>query len=102
MTGMDDALGQLERRVGEKWAAAAAARFPADVDPFDPSDWLGDEPHAEPVMQFPREQWVSYPNKRTAALIVADNMLNNADDLTDMQWTLLCRIMLYGGKTRIV
>lgn len=98
-------LDALERRVTEKWATAAASRIPADV--FDPSGWLDgvdmsawrrNLPPSAP--QFPREQWVSYPNKRTVALLIADRLLD-FDELSDEQWATLNVVMLYGGKTRI-
>src|SRR5437899_1673714 len=100
-------LEELERRVCEKWATAAAARLPLDV--FDPSGWLDGidttawnaEPLPPGTMQFPREQWASYPAKRTAALIYAERLLDFADELTDEQWITLNLVMLYGGKTRL-
>jgi hypothetical protein len=104
---MSDSLEQLERRVGEKWASAAATRFPADA--FDPSGWLdgidasewGLDELSPGTMQFPREQWASYPNARTVALLTAEAALGRADELTDEQWVTVCMVMQYGGKTRI-
>lgn len=106
-TMSSDQLKELERRVGEKWVAAAAARIPADA--FDPSGWLDSIDMSEwgasslppGTLQFPREQWASYPNKRTVALLLAERLLDDADSLTDEQWLLLCLVMQYGGKTRI-
>jgi len=105
-----DDLDVLERRVCEKWVAAAAARMPADA--FDPSSWLDgidmsawDEAMKTPLPpgtpQFPREQWASYPAKRTVALMIADRLLD-FEELTDEQWMQLCLLMQYGGKTRLV
>lgn len=102
-----DALDELERRVGEKWVAAAAARMPQwDVPEFDVDweAWFGtlDTAGALPDdwPQFPREQWARYPAKRTVVLLIADRMLD-FDELTDDQWIELCWLMQYGGKTRI-
>lgn len=52
-------------------------------------------------MQFPRERWASYPAKRTATLLMCEKLLDNADELTDQVWVLLCAAMVYGGRTRI-
>lgn len=103
-----DELGQLERRVTEKFAAAAAARTSlwSELPAFDITEWFDslDDTGAVAVPddwpQFPREQWVSYPNKRTAALLLAERLLD-AEHLTDRQWTTLCLLMSYGGKERI-
>ncbi|WP_142245552.1 hypothetical protein [Mycobacterium sp. IS-836] len=104
---MMDELDELELRVGEKWAAAAAARIPQD---FDLSHWsevfdLTDLPPATPLPpdwpQFPREQWLRYPVKRQLTLVLCENLLDRNDELTDEQWMLLCLMMQYGGKVRI-
>jgi hypothetical protein len=117
---MSEDLDVLEQRVGEKWAAAAAARMPKwESAEFDVSEWVDvakiplpvnafemstvGQPLPPPLPdtpQFPREQWVSYPAKRTAALMVADRLLD-FDELTDEQWIQLCLLMQYGGKTRV-
>lgn len=99
-----DQLETLEQRVGQKWAAAVAARIPhLDMpdDPFDFSDWLTGDPVPEPVLEFPREQWATYPAKRTVTLLLCDKLLDKADDLTDEQWMMVGLAMQYGGKTRL-
>jgi hypothetical protein len=105
---MSEDLEELERRVAEKWAAAAAARIGV-YSPgfsFDVAGWFdsladsGEVSMPDDWPQFPREQWVSYPNKRTAALLLADRLLD-FDELDDEQWSTLCLLMHYGGKTRI-
>jgi len=100
---VSDTLEVLERRVGEKWAAAVEARAPWPTSTaLDVSAWIGttkELPSGTP--QFPREQWASYPLKRMAALIYAEHMLDSATELTDEQWIALNAVMLYGGKTRI-
>lgn len=100
---MSDDLRELERRVGEKWAAAATARIPErELPVFDihMSAWQNLPPLPPGTPQFPREQWASYPARRTAALLAADRMLD-FDELTDEQWMDVCLVMQYGGKTRI-
>jgi hypothetical protein len=100
MTAVD--LDVLERRVGEKWVAAAARMPRWELPEFDMSAW--DEAMKTPlppdVPQFPREQWASYPNRRRVALMIADRLLD-FDELSDEQWVTLCMVMQYGGKTRI-
>jgi len=41
------------------------------------------------------------PAKRTVALILAERLLDDAENLTDEQWLQLCLVMQYGGKTRL-
>jgi hypothetical protein len=100
----EDALVELERHVGEKWIAAASARtpqWPLPDDPLDISTWQTDTtPLPDDWPQFPREQWASYPAKRTVTLLLCDRMLD-FDELTDEQWTHVCFLMQYGGKTRL-
>jgi hypothetical protein len=100
---MSDELQQLERRVGAKWVAAAAARTPEWAVPeaaFDMSAWTDMAPLPPGTPQFPREQWVSYPNRRAVALLLADRLLD-FDELTDEQWTQVCMVMQYGGRERV-
>lgn len=96
-------LEELERRVGAKWASVAAARMPqwaVPDDPFDIGAWQTDAMPADPdVPQFPREQWASYPAKRTTTLLLCDRMLDL--DMTDEQWAQVCFLLQYGGKTRL-
>jgi hypothetical protein len=101
--GQENALDEIERRVGEKWIAAASARIP---DNFDVSQWADmvdtdDGQRARPprVAQFPREQWASYPAKRRLVLNAVERMLDT--ELTDENWARVCLLMQYGGKTRI-
>ena len=103
---MTEALEDLERRVLARWAAAAAERTPDSFDVskwsgvYDHASWLPDDAGLPPPMQFPREQWVSYPAKRRVSLMLCDRMLD-FDVLTDEQWMLLCMTVQYGGKERI-
>lgn len=102
MSTVED-LDALERRVSEKWIAAAAARMPQwDLpdNPFDSTEWLGDvSAIPSDVPQFPREQWASYPNRRTVTLLTVDRMLDL--EMTDEQWMQVSFLMQYGGKTRL-
>jgi hypothetical protein len=105
-------LDVLERRVVEKWVAAAARMPRWELPEFDMSAWelpefdmsAWDEAMKTPLPpgtpQFPREQWASYPNRRRVALMICDRLLD-FDELTDEQWVTLCMVMQYGGKTRI-
>jgi hypothetical protein len=99
---MTEPLEELELRVGGKWVAAAAARTPEWSVPdfeFDMSAWTDVAPLPPGTMQFPREQWVSYPRRRTMSLLVVDRMLDL--DMNDEQWGQVCFLMQYGGKERI-
>lgn len=99
-------LAELERRVGEKFAAKASERIsdwdgPFD-DPFAAGNWLQTAPGSPvaPTLQFSREQWVSYPTKRLVALMALDHLLD-FPELTDEQWSTACLVWWYGGKTRV-
>lgn len=111
-----DALADLERRVTEKYAAAAQTRQQPDLlDAFDPSSWSVDldidwvavakaadasreEPSAD-LPQFPREQWVTHPHRRTVLLMVIDRYLDL--DLTEDDWRAVSWLMAFGGRERI-
>lgn len=98
------ALTELERRVGEKWAAAAAARAPQWPQALDMNEWFGAidaAPLPPGAPQFPRAQWATYPANRAVVLTACDRLLDSADELTDEQWMAVCMLMQYGGKTRI-
>lgn len=100
---MSDAdLIELEKRVTRRWQEAAAARTPQWPDVELSTDWAEamQKPLPPGTMQFPREQWVSYPNRRTIVLILADRLLD-FEELTAEQWHTLNFLMLYGGKARI-
>lgn len=102
----EEDLAALEERVGAKWAAAALARtqiWPAvDLDAFSIDTWLVNPgPIEPPQLQFPREQWVSYPTRRMVALTVCDRLLDKVDELTDEQWVTLCWALQYAGKSRV-
>ena len=91
-------LEALERRVGEKFVAVAAARTP-NLPLFDMEiDWWSGSPPSD-VPQFPRERWVSYPNRRTVTLTLIDRVLDL--DLDDPQWVQVCWLWQYGGKVRL-
>lgn len=97
-------LIELEQQVTQRWLEAVAARTPQW--PMPDMDWSTDwaeavnKPLPPGTMQFPREQWLSYPNRRAHALILANRLLD-FEDLTDEQWHTLGMLMLYGGKERI-
>ena len=97
-------LIELEERVTRRWLEAVEARTPQwpIPDPEWSTDWREamNKPLPLGTMQFPREQWVSYPNRRATALLLADRLLD-FEDLTDEQWHTLGMLMLYGGKVRI-
>lgn len=96
------ALDDMEQRVTEKFAAAAFAR----IDPqwkLDVGEWTFPDFEFEPLPpgtpQFPREQWVTYPNRRMVTLTLIDRALDL--ELTDEQWTQLTFLMGFGGRERI-
>jgi hypothetical protein len=100
------ALADLEQRVVEKWVKAAADRGPIwpAAEAMDCGSWLTDTdtaPLPAYVPQFPREQWLVYPARRTLALIMCEQTLDSGQELSDSEWSLLCLTMWYGGKTRI-
>ncbi|CAN5143809.1 hypothetical protein BH11ACT6_BH11ACT6_34570 [soil metagenome] len=116
---MHELLDQLEQRVTERYMAAAAERdrlpdSPFSTLEFDSSEWwfssrhlLGvapDGPLLEianagpPTLQFPRQQWITYPNRRAVSLVIVDRALDQADTLTDDQWYQLTFLMFYGGR----
>lgn len=91
----------LEKRVGEKFAAAVAARTPTWPVPDIEYDWAEamKKPLPPGTMQFPREQWVAMPAARTTALMLLDRLLDF--DLDDSQWLRAGLLWWYGGKTRV-
>lgn len=105
-------LNDLERSVLEKFIAARHVDWPLPDDPFDSSSWLADigsigtvdvatHGAGEPVMQFPREQWIVRPNLRLVTLMLVDRALDMADRLTDEQWAQVTFLLSFGGKERI-
>jgi len=112
-----DALAQLENQVTEKFIEKITERLP--LTPFDPTGWLTgiefgpiiDGPVLGPVIedplsstrpsgQFPREQWVVYPNRRAIALSIVGRALE-LEAITDDQWAQIAFLMAYGGKERL-
>ena len=89
-----------EKRVLARWMTAAEARGSTiPSDPFDATDWTTGEPQPATSLQFPRQQWATYPARRKVVLALCDRMLDFADRLTDEQWATLSFLVLYGGKT---
>lgn len=75
---MDD-LAALEERVRQKYLDAVGADNPAFAA-FDWSAWLAEVTVLEPLPPgtppFPREQWVTWPNRRTIGLLIADHAID--------------------------
>lgn len=96
-----DALAELERRVTEKYIAAAQTRQQPDLpDLFDLQPWLdGQPPLVPPPPQFPREQWITHPRHRAVILTIIDTALDA--ELTDDAWTTISWLMMFGGRERI-
>jgi len=95
-------LDELERRVTEKFAAKCAELVPADPfdpSPFDPACWSSSVDFGQPAVQFPREQWVTYPHRRMLALMTADRVLDF--ELTEEQWMQAGMLVAFGGRERI-
>ena len=97
---MED-LAALERRVAEKFLAYASTRLPQwelpDFD-IDWDAWRNLPPLPPGTMQYPRQQWFTYPNRRTISLAIVDRMLD-FDELTDDQWADVTFLMWYGGRS---
>lgn len=93
-------LSDLEQRVTTRWREALTAR--CGSDPFDTSNWLTSDSPIDPTTpQLPHERWAIQPVLRTVVLLLCDQMLNLADQLTDQEWNYLEFLMLYGGKTQL-
>ena len=90
-------LDDLERRVGEKFMAAAVELTPEWPHNVEMGTW---QPMAAPALQLPREQWVIYPSRRMVALLIIDRMLD-FDSLTDEQWGQVAFLYQYGGRERV-
>lgn len=94
-------LESLERRVIARYMDKCNVGWKLpDVDPLDMSDWHTGPPPAD-VPQFPREQWIVYPNRRHYVLLIADRMLDFWDDLNDKQRTDVSLLLSFGGRERI-
>lgn len=91
-----DALAELERRVTEKYVAATQAR---QVTAIDFSPWNLGVVAVSDLPQFPREQWVTYPTRRVAALLVVDVALDSELSVND--WQTISWLMFFGGRERI-
>lgn len=98
---MTEPLEELETRVTARYIEKCNIGWQLpDVEPLDTSDWyMG--PLPDDVPQFPREQWITYPNRRHYALLIADRMLDFWDDLDEPQRTQLAFLLGCGGRERI-
>ncbi|TQK29396.1 hypothetical protein [Arthrobacter sp. SLBN-53] len=54
-----------------------------------------------PPLQFPRPQWITYPNRRVVILITCDRALDLWDDLTLEQRAQIAFLLEHGGRERI-
>lgn len=95
---MSAILQDLERRVTEKLIAANRAAHPewaavtvtlSEVGTLPPPELPADWP------QFPREQWITYPHRRTCGLILADRAID-LGLLAEAEW-----LVQYAGRERI-
>ncbi len=122
-------LDDLEKRVGGRYAEKMAALWTLPDGEFSTvefgADWtehlkpVADQgrtieistvgqplpppiiPLPTPVMQFPREQWITYPQKRTISLLIADRMIDLWDTVAIEQQAQVGYLVLYGGRERI-
>lgn len=114
-------LEELEKRVPARFYEKMAELWPLPNLTVDSVDWaealksgpgkllnLGTEQeftiegtvaHAE--LQFPREQWVVYPHRRTITLLICDRMIDLWDDLTIEQKSQVGFLLTYGGRERV-
>lgn len=101
----------LEERVWEKFAAEAKRRGAIwDLPDDEVAGWaplrdaLKPDPAAPPIppeKQFPREQWITWPNRRRIALLLCERALDGPEPLDDQRWWQVSFLMQYGGKERI-
>lgn len=120
-------VAELEQRVTVRYTEKCAAEWPIPADPFDPAPWFSgvvdpnidwadvmkDQPSVPVVAtitghprtpttpQFPHEQWITYPNRRYAALLLADRLLDMWDQLDSEQRTNVALLLGIGGRDRI-
>lgn len=109
-------LDELDRRVTERFIDKTRSEWDLPETPtLDWSDWLGPAtPPAgqtieistvgqplPPPLQFPRPQWITYPNRRVVALIICDRALDMWDDLTAEQRAQIAFLIDHGGRERI-
>lgn len=104
---MSSAHEDLEQRVTARYLDLVRPTI-VDATEFDWSEaffksgttglWAIPEPD---LPQFPREQWVTYPNRRAVTLVLVDRMLDLWDELTDMQKTHVAMLLTCGGRERI-
>lgn len=98
-------LESLERRVIARYMEKCNVGWQLP----DPIDWSSDKwvddwaeaMNAQEVPQFPREQWIVYPNRRHYVLLIADRMLDLWDDLNDKQRADVSLLLSFGGRERI-
>lgn len=109
-------LDELERRVAERFMEKRCSESDiSDAPAFDWTEWLSPmTPPAgrtiemstagqplPPPLQFPRPQWITYPNRRVVILITCDRALDLWDDLTLEQRAQIAFLLEHGGRERI-
>ncbi len=114
-------LDELEKRVPARFYEKMAELWPLPNLTVDSADWaealrsgpgqlfaLGPEqeftiegPVAPPEWQFPREQWLVYPHRRTITLLICDRMIDLWDELTVEQKHQVGFLLTYGGRERV-
>lgn len=93
-------LEEIEQHVTQKYAEKMAQDWPILTHDWTLPDLELSTPLPEPVMQFPREQWITYPSTRTINLLIVDRALDLWDDLTPEQKSRIEFLFQYGGRER--
>jgi hypothetical protein len=95
-------LAELERRVTTRYLELTQTDWELPEIDFDMSDWVDvmKLPPGTPP-QFPREQWITYPNRRRVVLMIIERSLDIWDTLTDEQRFQVAFLLGNGGRERI-
>lgn len=103
MSDTDTVLADLEKRVGERFAAAWQSLWPLPDDLMESwRSWRSDTVALEPAEQlpddwpqFPPERWAILPAARARALMLAERCID-LGELGYAGW-----LLQYGGKVRL-
>lgn len=114
-------LDQMEARVMTRYCEKISEVWPTPPDAFHTvefsPEWAAAVKHVSvagktieastvgqplpPMLQFPREQWVVYPNRRKVSLLIVDRLLDKWDSLTTEQKAQAAFLLHFGGTERV-